>query len=67
MFFFGKYRQISVLGFSFLYVFLMGFFVEILQNSFLIGRNFDIFDVVANTAGAVMVIAGFRIYHHLNK
>ena len=64
---FGKYRQINVLAFSFFYAFFMGFFIEILQNSFLIGRNFDIFDVVANTAGAVFSIVCFRIYNHLNK
>jgi VanZ family protein len=63
--FFGKYRQINVLAVSFTYVFLMGFFIEILQNSFFIGRNFDIFDVLANTTGAVAALAGFRIYHHL--
>jgi VanZ family protein len=64
---FGKFKQINVLGVTFFYVFFMGFFIEILQNSFLIGRNFDIFDVVANTIASVSVLLSFRIYHHLNK
>jgi VanZ family protein len=63
----GKYRQINVLTISFAYVFLMGFFIEILQNSFFIGRNFDIFDVLANVTGALVALAGFRIYHHLKQ
>lgn len=64
---FGKFKQINVLALTFFYVFFMGFFIEILQNSFLIGRNFDIFDVVANTAGLVSALITYRIYHHLNK
>jgi VanZ family protein len=65
--FFGKYRLINVLGLTFLYVSCMGFFIEILQNSFLIGRNFDIFDVLANTTGSLLVILGFRIFQRLNR
>lgn len=64
---FGKSREINVLAFSFLYAFFMGFFIEILQNSFFIGRNFDIFDVIANSIGSILAIFGFRIYNHLNK
>ena len=64
--FFSKYQEIKVLTITFLYVFLMGFFIEIMQNSFLIGRNFDIFDVVANTTGALVVVVLYKTYHHLN-
>lgn len=48
-----------------LYAFFTGFFLELIQNSFLIGRNFDIFDVLANTAGILVAVVFYKMFHHL--
>jgi len=42
----------------------LGFFLEILQKCFDLGRNFDTFDVLANVAGAVVAAIIYRIYNH---
>jgi len=61
--FLGKTKTIALI-FTMLYAFFLGFFLEIIQNSFLIGRNFDIFDVLANTAGILSAIVFCKIFNH---
>ena len=61
---FGKIRQTTLLIFTALYAFFLGFFLELIQNCFLIGRIFDIFDVMANTIGILVSIVFFKIFNH---
>lgn len=53
-----------LLIFIMLYGIFLGFFLEILQNSFLIGRNFDIFDVIANTLGVLTIVVFYKMFNH---
>ena len=56
-------RNISLI-LTVLYAFFLGFFLELLQNSFIIGRIFDIFDVLANTCGIIIATVFFRMFNH---
>jgi VanZ family protein len=46
----------------FLLSFIYGISVEIMQGMFTINRKADIFDVLANTTGAVMAVIVIRLY-----
>ncbi|HLF53322.1 VanZ family protein [Flavobacterium sp.] len=46
----------------FLLSFIYGISVEIMQGFFTIARKADIYDVLANTTGAVMAVISIRLY-----
>jgi len=64
---FAGTRKIILWNWTFVYVFFTGFFLELFQNYFIIGRVFDIFDVLANTAGSLVALLIFEMFHRVNK
>ena len=60
-------RKIILWSWTFVHVFFTGFFLELFQNYFIIGRVFDIFDVLANTAGSLVALLIFEMFHRVNK
>jgi VanZ family protein len=62
--YFKNKNQSIVLFFSILFCFLTGFLLEIIQNSFIIGRIFDIFDVLANTIGIISAVVLTKMFNH---
>ncbi|MBK6354714.1 MAG: VanZ family protein [Saprospiraceae bacterium] len=41
----------------------LGLLMELFQAAMLLGRNFDYFDMLANTLGVILAIALFRFYN----
>ena len=62
--FFDKKIQNRSLLFTVLYSCFTGFFLEIMQNSFIIGRFFDIFDILANITGTIFAVLFFKVINH---
>jgi len=57
----GAFNRQSI-SYTFLFSISYGFLLEILQNTSISQREFDIFDIIANMIGAMAGIIIFKVY-----